>query len=78
MKIDSKEPKIKFEEYASLEARFTMLLKSNPEEAKRLMALAQEDTRTRWKLLQRLVRTWKKPYENATDSTSTWWNTAWG
>jgi pyruvate-ferredoxin/flavodoxin oxidoreductase len=54
-KLDSKEPKIRFEEYASVEARFTMLMKSNPDESKHLTALAQEDIRNRWKLLQRLA-----------------------
>ncbi len=54
--LDSKEPKIKFEQYASMEARFKMLTKSHPEQAKKLSALAQEDTQKRWKVLERLAK----------------------
>jgi pyruvate-ferredoxin/flavodoxin oxidoreductase len=50
-KLDSKPPKIKFEEYAYLEARYKMLTKSNPEEAKRLMHLAQGDVERKWEVL---------------------------
>ncbi|MBI4535627.1 MAG: pyruvate:ferredoxin (flavodoxin) oxidoreductase [Ignavibacteriae bacterium] len=51
-KLDSKTPKIRFEEYAYMEARYKMLTKSNPEEAKRLLALAQEDVIKRWALFE--------------------------
>jgi pyruvate-ferredoxin/flavodoxin oxidoreductase len=54
-KLDSKPPKIKFEEYAYMEARYKMLTKSNPEEAKRLMALAEQDAKNRWKLYEKLA-----------------------
>ena len=53
-KLDSRAPKIKFEQYAYMEARYKMLTKSNPEEAKRLMALAEEDVRNRWKFYEEL------------------------
>ncbi|HUI64396.1 MAG TPA: pyruvate:ferredoxin (flavodoxin) oxidoreductase, partial [Bacteroidota bacterium] len=56
LKLDSKAPKIKFEDYAYLEARYKMLTKSNPEEAKRLMALAEEDARHRYKVYEELAR----------------------
>ena len=56
LKLDSKAPKIKFEEYAYTEARYKMLTKSNPEEAKRLMALAEEDVRNRWKKYEELAK----------------------
>jgi pyruvate-ferredoxin/flavodoxin oxidoreductase len=49
LKLDSKQPKMRFEEYAYLETRYKMLTKSNPEEAKRLMALAEDDVKARWK-----------------------------
>jgi len=49
LKLDSKPPKIRFEDYAYLETRYKMLTKSNPEEAKRLMVLAEEDVKARWK-----------------------------
>ncbi|MBP1648948.1 MAG: nifJ [Bacteroidetes bacterium] len=48
-KLDSKAPKITFEEYAYTETRYKMLTKSNPEEAKRLMVLAEADVKARWK-----------------------------
>jgi len=49
-KLDSKAPKMRFEEYAYMEARYKMLTKSNPEEAKRLMGLAQGDVDRRWEI----------------------------
>jgi pyruvate-ferredoxin/flavodoxin oxidoreductase len=55
-KLDSKQPKIKFEEYAYLEARYKMLTKSNPEEAKRLIHLAQEDVDRRWETLAEMEK----------------------
>ncbi len=55
-KLDSKPPKIRFEQYAYLEARYKMLTRSNPEEAKRLMTLAQEDVDKRWEVYERLAQ----------------------
>jgi pyruvate-ferredoxin/flavodoxin oxidoreductase len=55
-KLDSKPPKIKFEEYAYTEARYKMLTKSNPEAAKQLMKLAEEDTRARYKEYEDMAR----------------------
>jgi pyruvate-ferredoxin/flavodoxin oxidoreductase len=48
LKLDSKAPKIRFEDYAYLETRYKMLTKSNPAEAKRLMTLAEADVKERW------------------------------
>jgi pyruvate-ferredoxin/flavodoxin oxidoreductase len=56
LKLDSKAPKIKFEDYAYAEARYKMLTKSNPEEAKRLMVLAEEDARRRYRIFEELAR----------------------
>jgi pyruvate-ferredoxin/flavodoxin oxidoreductase len=64
LKLDSKAPKMKFEEYAYMEARYKMLTKSDPEQAKILMALAQEDVRKRWAVLQDMAR------ENGADTTA--------
>jgi pyruvate-ferredoxin/flavodoxin oxidoreductase len=61
LKLDSKAPKMKFEEYAYLEARYKMLTKSNPAEAKRLMALAEEDVKHRYTLLEEMAREDAKP-----------------
>jgi pyruvate-ferredoxin/flavodoxin oxidoreductase len=54
-KLDSKAPKIKFEEYAYKEIRYKMLTKSAPEEAKRLLALAQEDVNSKWHFYEQLA-----------------------
>jgi pyruvate-ferredoxin/flavodoxin oxidoreductase len=56
LKLDSKPPKIKFEDYAYLEARYSMLTKSNPESAKRLMVLAQEDVLKRRELYEQMAQ----------------------
>jgi pyruvate-ferredoxin/flavodoxin oxidoreductase len=49
-KLDTGDPKIKFEEYAYKETRYKMLTKSEPEHAKKLLELAQKDVDLRWKL----------------------------
>ncbi len=54
-KLDSKSPKLRFEEYAYKEIRYKMLTKSAPEEAKRLMKLAQEDVTSRWHYYEQLA-----------------------
>ena len=56
LKIDSKPAKIKFADYAYMEARYKMLTKSNPQAAKELMALAELDVQERWKALEELAR----------------------
>lgn len=46
--LDSGEPQMKFKEYAYRQNRFKILTKTNPEEAQRLMVLAQDDVDKRW------------------------------
>jgi pyruvate-ferredoxin/flavodoxin oxidoreductase len=70
LKLDSKAPKIKFEEYAYTEARYKMLTKSNPEEAKRLMVLAEEDTRRRYRIFEEMAREEKTPAPPTTGNTA--------
>jgi pyruvate-ferredoxin/flavodoxin oxidoreductase len=53
--LDSKEPSISIEDYAYNEIRYKMLTKSKPEEAKRLIELAQEDVTSRWHLYERMA-----------------------
>jgi len=53
--LDSKAPSIRFEEYAYKEARYKMLTKIDPQGAKALMALAQEDVENRWRIYQGLT-----------------------
>ncbi len=55
LKLDSKAPKIPFKQYAYMETRYKMLTKSKPEEAKRLIELAQEDTTSRWHLYEQMA-----------------------
>jgi pyruvate-ferredoxin/flavodoxin oxidoreductase len=56
LKLDSKAPKIRFEDYAYMETRYKMLTKINPEQAKRLMAEAEDDVRKRWAVLEEMAR----------------------
>ena len=47
--LDSPRPKIPLKEYAYNELRYRILQRSNPDEAERLMNLAQEIVDLRWK-----------------------------
>ena len=47
--LDSPRPTIKFEDYAYNELRYTILKKTNPEEAEKLLKVAQELINLRWK-----------------------------
>jgi len=49
LQLDSRAPKMPIEEYAYKETRYRMLQSSFPDEAKRLMKLAQGDLDQRWK-----------------------------
>ncbi len=53
--LDSKAPSIPLADYMYAEARFQMLRQSNPEEAKRLLALAERDVRSRWHQYEQLA-----------------------
>ena len=48
--LDSRSPSIALKDYIYNETRYTMLVKSNPEHAKKLLDEAQEDVNSRWKL----------------------------
>ena len=48
--LDSKAPSIPLEQYIYNETRYTMLVNSNPEEAKKLLVAAQDNVNDRWKL----------------------------
>ncbi len=54
-KLDSQAPKLPFKEFAYKEVRFNMLSKSYPKEAQALMAKAEEDIVTRWRLYSQLA-----------------------
>jgi len=53
--LDSRPPKISFEQYAYNETRYTMLTRTNPEAAKKLLELAQRDAQYRYKLYQHMA-----------------------
>jgi len=53
--LDSKPPKIKFEEYAYNEIRYKMLTKMAPEKAKKLLHEAQEDIAKKWRFYEHLA-----------------------
>ena len=55
LQLDSKAPSIPLKEYAYNETRYMMLTKSKPDEAARLMKLAQKDVTSRWKMLEHLA-----------------------
>ncbi|HXW57247.1 MAG TPA: 4Fe-4S dicluster domain-containing protein, partial [Candidatus Cybelea sp.] len=48
--LDSNPPRIPFKQYAYQEARYTMLAQSNPQAAKDLLCLAQEDIDRQWRV----------------------------
>jgi pyruvate-ferredoxin/flavodoxin oxidoreductase len=53
--LDSKAASIALKDYIYSETRYTMLVKSNPEEAQRLLELAKEDVASHWKLYDYLA-----------------------
>jgi pyruvate-ferredoxin/flavodoxin oxidoreductase len=55
-KLDSKAPKIPLKDYAYMETRYKMLTKSHPDDAKKLIELAQEDVNLRWKIYEELAK----------------------
>ena len=54
--LDSRAPSIPLKQYVYNETRYTMLAKSNPDHAKELLTLAEEDVSSRWKLYEHWSR----------------------
>jgi pyruvate-ferredoxin/flavodoxin oxidoreductase len=52
LQLDSRAASLPLEKYVYNETRYTMLVHSDPEAAKRLLQLAQEDVNTRWRLYE--------------------------
>ncbi|MGB8527454.1 MAG: pyruvate:ferredoxin (flavodoxin) oxidoreductase, partial [Rhodoplanes sp.] len=48
--LDSKAPSIPFRQYAYNEARYTMLVRSNPLAARELLKMAQDDVERQWRV----------------------------
>jgi pyruvate-ferredoxin/flavodoxin oxidoreductase len=55
LKLDSKAPKIPFDQYALSETRFKMLAKVDPERSKRLLAEAQRNVQAKYDMYQQLA-----------------------
>ncbi len=53
--LDSRPASIPLKNYVYNETRYTMLAKSNPEHAKELLALAEEDVMSRWKIYEHMA-----------------------
>ena len=54
-KLDSKIPKGALSDFTSLETRFNVLTKSDPNRAKELLILAEEDVKVRWALYEQFA-----------------------
>jgi len=54
--LDSKEPSIPVKDWMYRENRFNMLTLANPQEAERLLNLAQYDVRYRWHLYEQMSK----------------------
>ena len=50
--LDSKAPSIPLKEYAYQELRYSMLIRSDPEAARQLLKLAEEDVLRRWRVYE--------------------------
>ena len=55
LQLDSKKPSIPFEEYAYAEIRFRSLKSKDPQRAKMLLELGQQDCDRRWSLYSQLA-----------------------
>ncbi|MEA3334430.1 MAG: pyruvate:ferredoxin (flavodoxin) oxidoreductase [Chloroflexota bacterium] len=56
LQLDSRAPKLPLKDYVYSEARYTVLAKTKPQVASALLALAEEDVRSRWHLYQQLAK----------------------
>ncbi len=56
LKLDSKGPKIPLEEYIYKETRYSTLRQHHPEEAEKLLKLAQEDVQSRWHIYEQMSK----------------------
>jgi len=53
--LDSRDPKISYTDFAYQQNRFRMLVKSKPEEAKKLAILGQQEVTSRWSLYRHMA-----------------------
>ncbi len=69
LQLDSRSAKIPVEQYMYMENRFKMLTKSNPDEARRLLAAAQQDVQDRWHYYEYLAARKMGGAQNEQDKT---------
>ena len=62
--LDSPRPRIALTDYRYRELRFRSLANSNPEEAERLLALAQESVDRRWKTYEDMASAGADDFES--------------
>ena len=55
LSLDSRPPKTPFRDWAMKEARFAMLARTDPEQADKLLDLAQRDIDERWHLYEQMA-----------------------
>ncbi len=67
--MDSAEPSVPFADFASSEARFAMLARSNPERSNELVALSQADVVSRWDYYHQLAGLHRTAPGHAGDTT---------
>ncbi len=53
--LDSKKPTLPFKQFATKEARFSMLMRSDPNRAEKLLTLAQNDIHDRWHYYEQIA-----------------------
>jgi pyruvate-ferredoxin/flavodoxin oxidoreductase len=53
--LDSQRPRIKLKDYAYNEIRYRMLTRTHPEEAERLMRLAQQNVQIKWQVYEEMA-----------------------
>jgi len=63
--LDSKAPSLPLEKYIYNETRYTMLVHSKPEDARRLLAEAQADVMNRWRIYEQMAAMQGAPVETA-------------
>ena len=64
--IESKPGKLPFEQYISSEQRYKVLRTTNPEEAKKLALLAEEDIKATWRILEGMSKAFEPSPKPAT------------
>ena len=68
--LDSKDPTLPIADFVGSEGRFTMLARSHPEQASKLLALAQKDVDERWRYYRQLAGV-ERTVANLEEPTST-------